>query len=546
MRSGAREGTRRQALAVSVAVNAVVALAAVIVQTVLDAQERGRRALARNPHATVTQLAAGINARLGSTLEGVRGLANQPFTLEVGSTPDQAFLDGIQKLTPDSNTGMMLLDSKRVITSASLLQDPKDVGTVLDRPGLQAALRSTEMEVLPVAPGRTTSLPTNAIVMPLRTPDGGVRGALLWESAVTADSSLSQEIAELGGKDRGEYVFVDGRGTVLVSSTGERLGRPFADTSLLALEPGFYRMHGEVVDVADVPSVDWRLVFRQDEDGFEAGLGQRVQRTLLLLVVAGVLGGGLVVVMLLRRLRAEREERRRIAEINETREEFLSIVSHELRTPVAGVLGFLQSALDHWEAMAEDERRQTVQRACANAQRLQALTRDVLDTASIEAGELAYLFDLVDMRAEVESSVAAARDLQPERQISLVLPDEATWVRADPDRLQQVMANLLDNALKNSPVEREITVEVRTRGNEVLMSFTDRGAGLSDSELGQVFQKFVRGRGSTTRGTGLGLYISREIVEAHGGRIWASSPEGAGTTFSFTVPLAATPAQPVS
>src|SRR5205814_7614347 len=146
---------------------------------------------------------------------------------------------------------------------------------------------------------------------------------------------------------------------------------------------------------------------------FEGGLTGPLRSALLLLAVAAVIGGGLLFFFLLRRLRAAREEQRRLAEINAVREEFMSIVSHELRTPVTGLLGFLQTTLDHWEAMSDTDRPNALARGVTNARRLHALTRDVLDTASIESGELSYVFEVIDLGTEVSSAATAAHALQP-------------------------------------------------------------------------------------------------------------------------------------
>ena len=257
-----------------------------------------------------------------------------------------------------------------------------------------------------------------------------------------------------------------------------------------------------------------------------------------------MLGGGLAFFLLLRRLRAAREEQRRLAEINAVREEFMSIVSHELRTPVTGLLGFLQTTLDHWDSMSDDDRRNALlSRASTNARRLHALTRDVLDTASIEAGELSYVFEVFDVNAEVASAATAAQDLQPARPISVSTPDDQAWVRADPERIQQVLTNLLDNAAKNSAPESPVAIAVTVEGGEVQVAVTDRGAGIPSEELSRVFDKFVRGRATDTRGTGLGLYICKRIVTAHGGRIWAGA-ETRGTTLTFALPLVPAPDAP--
>jgi signal transduction histidine kinase len=296
-----------------------------------------------------------------------------------------------------------------------------------------------------------------------------------------------------------------------------------------------------VAVVESVPTPHWRAVFTQDSSEFDGALTGPLKSALVLIVLAGTLAAGVGVVFLARRLRAAREEQRRLQEVSAVREEFISIVSHELRTPVAGLLGFLQTTLDHWDGMAEDERRRAIGRSLSSARRLHALTRDVLDTGSMEAGGLRYSFSTTDLRDEVTSAVTATQDLLPDLTIRVRVPDEPTWVSCDRERITQVLTNLLDNAVKSAPGSA-LDVEVSRAGDMALVSVTDQGAGMNETELARVFDKFVRGRTSTPAGTGLGLYISKQIIDAHGGRIEAQSVEGRGATVSFSLPLVAAPA----
>jgi signal transduction histidine kinase len=249
-----------------------------------------------------------------------------------------------------------------------------------------------------------------------------------------------------------------------------------------------------------------------------------------------LIGGVITFFTLFSRLAAARREQQRLAEITAAHEEFISIVSHELRTPATGQLGFLQTLLDHWDAMKDADRQHALTQAYANARRLHALSRDVLNTASIEAGELPYAFEEVDLAAAAQSAVDGL--LNPDREI--VVANDATdaAVRADPERVQQVMANMLDNAVKNSPIGSRIDVRVANVDHEVLVEVSDRGLGLSDDEVEKSFEKFSRGRHANVTGTGLGLYICRKIIDTHGGRIWAARRAGGGATVAFTLPSA--------
>jgi two-component system sensor histidine kinase KdpD len=331
----------------------------------------------------------------------------------------------------------------------------------------------------------------------------------------------------------------------VASSNLSLLGHPLVEPLIANGATGFRRGHGKVVVAELVPSANWRTVFRQDASEFDGALTGPLHSALVYIVLAGVLAAIAAIVLLGRRLRRAREEQRRLEEISAVREEFISIVSHELRTPVAGLLGFIQTTLDHWDGMTEEERRRALGRSLASARRLHALTRDVLTTSSVEAGAMPYAFTVVDMRHEIASATGALRDLMPDRLITVSVGDDPAWVRVDPERLQQVLTNLLDNALKSSPPMSPVEVSMTVVDQSVHVTVTDRGPGLSEHELTRVFEKFVRGRTSTTAGTGLGLYICRQVVEAHGGRIYAKSSVGGGAAFVFELPLVAAPAEPV-
>jgi len=286
-----------------------------------------------------------------------------------------------------------------------------------------------------------------------------------------------------------------------------------------------------------VPSVGWDAVFTQDAAEFDGGLGRRIDTAIVLLIVGGLVAAAAGFFALLRRLRRARLEQRRLQEINRTTEEFISIVSHELRTPVAGVVGFLQTTADHWTVMSDDARREAVDRALANARRLYLFSQEILDSSRLEDRRLVGELEMVDLRGELEVAVAARRELSTERLIALWMPDEPVLVQADGNRIRQVFANLLDNAVKQSPASSAVALRMELEDDAVVIRVTDEGPGLPAGELERVFERFVRGRGTTVQGTGLGLHICRQIVEAHHGRIWAESAEGRGATFTVRLPL---------
>ena len=532
---------RRDQLIAFLAAAVVVILVASAVIAVMSAERNGRKALQELELAQLEQLARVLDGAFGPALNSPAGLSNpatrQPWNLTNGDESDRAGLQVLQNAQPTARTGYVLVDENAVVTNGSLLSDPAIVGTRLDRPGLDAVLQGAPAVLNVSSKSLTTPLPTIAIARPIRSgADGPVVGAILQESDVAPDSQFTQLITVFRRASTDEYSFIDSNGVVVSSTNAASVGKP-ADAVLLNPE-GFYR-HGDVVTAtAMIPSVAWTATFRQSTDEFEGGLTGPLRSALLLLIVITALGATLTFFVLLSRLRAARREHRRLSDINDAREEFISIVSHELRTPATGQLGFLQTLLDHWGELSDEDRQRTVSQAYANARRLHALSRDVLDTSSIEAGELPYAFESLDLRSAVDAAVHA----MPTQDHEIVVSSDADGavVRADPERIQQVLTNVLDNALKNAPIGSRVDLVVTTADGHATVSVSDRGLGLSADELERTFEKFSRGRQAGVVGTGLGLYICRMIVNAHGGQIWIERRDGGGVTVAFTLPLEST------
>jgi len=535
--------TKRRDLVIAiVAAVIVVVLVASVVTAVQSAERNGRKALEDLQLAQLQQLSRVLDGAIGPALTSKVGLTNpstrQPWTFTPGDAADNAGLEVLQNAQPTARTGYLLVNRDGVITNGTLLTNPAVIGQKLDRPGLDGVLRG-KPAVLVVSPNSlTTPLPTIAIARPIQSGVGGpVVGAILQESDVAADSAFTKLITVFRRAQTDEYSFLDSTGSV-VSSTNPAIVGTKADNVLLDSTEGFHR-HGDTVTAnTPIPSIGWTAVFRQRTNEFEGDLTGPLRSALLLLIVVTALGAGLTFFVLLSRLRASRREQKRLADLNDTREEFISIVSHELRTPATGQLGFLQTLLDHWNDLSDEDRHKTVTQAYVNARRLHALSRDVLDTASIEAGELPYAFEILDLVGAAQTAVHALP--APDREIVITAPDQPVAARADPERIQQVLTNVLDNAIKNSPSGSEIDIVVGTRGGEALVEVSDRGLGLTDDEFDRSFEKFSRGRHAGVTGTGLGLYICRMIVTAHGGQIWAERREGGGATIAFTLPLVST------
>jgi hypothetical protein len=238
----------------------------------------------------------------------------------------------------------------------------------------------------------------------------------------------------------------------------------------------------------------------------------------------------------LQRLNEQLETALKIAERStRLRDEVLAVVAHDLRNPVHTVLGAAGVIEVIPLGEAHTRHMQMIQRA---ARRMERLISDLLDVASIESGTLSLRSAPIDLTAIVTevlepiASQARERKLDVQREIDSGIPT----VMGDHDRLVQVLSNLLGNAIKFTPEGGRVRLRVARSGDEVLVSVADNGIGISSSDLPHVFERFWRSQDSKEKGAGLGLSIASGIIEAHGGRIWAESELGVGTTMTFTLP----------
>lgn len=223
----------------------------------------------------------------------------------------------------------------------------------------------------------------------------------------------------------------------------------------------------------------------------------------------------------------------------QVRDDFLSIASHELKTPLTPLSTWLQLVQRRITAGQQVDPSWLI-KARNSLDRLAALINDLLDASRVQSKRLTVRFERVSLSDVVIEQVAAAETLSEKHEFFTKVPDWPVCVMGERARLEQVLANLLENAIKYSPRGGPIRVELRTEADEALLAVTDSGVGIPKDQLTLLFDRFFRARNISTRsygGLGLGLYIVRDILDHHGGRIWVESELGVGSTFTVALPL---------
>jgi two-component system, OmpR family, phosphate regulon sensor histidine kinase PhoR len=231
----------------------------------------------------------------------------------------------------------------------------------------------------------------------------------------------------------------------------------------------------------------------------------------------------------------------RLRQLERTREEFVANVSHELRTPLSLIKGYVETLLDGARNDPEVAER-FLKIIEHNAQRLDLLIQDLLTISALEAGRIRLSLQPVALRALADKVFADLKLPAAAKNIALVNALPEGTARADADRLEQVLANLVDNAIKYGRPQGTVTVGGKATGDGRMEIFVqDDGPGIPPEALDRVFERFYRvdkARSREQGGTGLGLSIVKHIVQSHGGRVWANSEPGRGATFFFTLPQA--------
>ncbi len=249
-------------------------------------------------------------------------------------------------------------------------------------------------------------------------------------------------------------------------------------------------------------------------------------------------------------LRARQEETlRRLRELDEMKSDFVAITSHELRTPLAAVRGFVNTLRRRIDVLTSAETQEFLGIIDQQTERLIRLVEDLLVVSRIEAGKISFEPEPIEPYGFLERMVKGLGEAAP-RVLLDPAPDLPGRFVVDPHRLDQVLTNLIENALKFSPVETPVTLAAQRRDGSIAFSVADRGVGIPRGERARIFERFHQADAASTRnaeGAGLGLYITKRLVEAMGGTIEVESEIGEGSVFTVLLPVGSTdpaPARP--
>jgi two-component system, OmpR family, phosphate regulon sensor histidine kinase PhoR len=353
------------------------------------------------------------------------------------------------------------------------------------------------------------------------------------------------QIRELQERFQGQSLHVQTQQETLFNSMIEGLLLLDADGRIQLANRAFIKLFGvgaelrgktvlEVVRQHELAELIEKVAAQKQVLGYELKLGGLSERWLQI-NAAGVFDSegkkqGTIVVF---------HDLTRLKQLERTREEFVANVSHELRTPLSLIKGYVETLLDGAKDNPEVETKflQTIQR---NSERLQFLIEDLLTISELESGRLKMNLQSVRLRPLVERVFEDFKTQAEARHVALKNEVPELTARADSDRLQQVLGNLIGNAIKYGRADGRVGVSGRLlNSNTIELCVQDDGPGIPTAALERVFERFFRvdkARSREQGGTGLGLSIVKHIVQSHGGKVWARSELGKGAEFYFTLP----------
>ncbi len=243
--------------------------------------------------------------------------------------------------------------------------------------------------------------------------------------------------------------------------------------------------------------------------------------------------------LLIRRDLALTRANEQLRALDSAKSDFISVAAHQLRTPLSAVKWII-NMLEKDEFVSPEERTDFIEKAAVSVDRIIQLVNDLLEVDHIESGKTKFVFTTVDVGSVIQLVVSDLQNQADKRQVRLVtdlLP--GTWVRGDVEKLHAVFQNLVENAVKYTQENGTVTVTVRRTDGTVEITVMDTGIGIPKNQIPRLFTKFFRAENAMrldTTGSGLGLFIAKQIVERHGGTIRVASEEGKGTTFTLSFP----------
>ncbi|MBI1822602.1 MAG: HAMP domain-containing protein [Nitrospirae bacterium] len=231
----------------------------------------------------------------------------------------------------------------------------------------------------------------------------------------------------------------------------------------------------------------------------------------------------------------------RMKEVDRLKSEFVSHVSHELKTPLTSIKGYIDNLQDRIPGPLTEKQSDYLERMKKNADRLIRLIDDLLEISRIESGKIEMVPVSIAFRSLLDEVILGLLSPMKEKNIEIKVETPGdVMVRGDKDKLEEILINLLDNAIKFSPASGIISVSFQTNAGFMTTTISDRGIGISPEDAERIFDRFYRGKNNAlagTKGTGFGLYITKKLISIHGGELWVSSELGKGSRFSFTLPL---------
>ncbi len=332
-----------------------------------------------------------------------------------------------------------------------------------------------------------------------------------------------------------EFVsIIDAQGRVVMSSRRqfENMANLFVDTpDLRQAEKNMY--------IRSFPLKQGTLDRGKVQMAFS--LKQLKQDTNIILLWSGLLSGlgfALLLALALAMTAAQKKQlenaNQQLLELGRMKSEFVAVASHELRTPLTSIVGFARTMMKI--KLSEEKKEQYLKIIESEGLRLAKMAEDTLNISRIETGNLELHYETIDLGGLI-SNIASTIETN-NIEIAMAVPPELK-LQADPDRLKQIIVNLLSNALRYSPEGGKVSLTARAAGSNIEISVTDEGPGIPADCLDKIFEKFYRCQNDINqkhRGTGLGLSICEGLVKLHGGRIRVKSAPGQGSTFTFSIP----------